>query len=561
MKRKFEKQAVNRICSYLLTTAMVVGGLTLSPIDTMEVQAATVKNVTLGTQAFSTGVNESTAATVYYGSDGANPIAWRVIGYDGNGVASSSGTATLFAAKNLSGLIQFDSNGTTESNASNQYSSSNLKTQVESYVDKLTAAEAGAVAKRTLAVCSQTGVDHKDHNCEGITGTKVDNAVMWPLSTAEAVRVPKSLRDEASYWWLRFPGQYTCWVAFVRHRTNVAEANGVNPAGGLSINNFAAVRPAFNLTLSSVRFSSASGASKSNPFAATTDGSGISSWTLTLGDTDSSFDAELPSEGTAGTSITVSVGTAGSGTVDYNQTSAMLVDEHGTVVAYGKIGDIATGEKTFTIPNSISAGTYTLNVFPEQVNGNNKTDYAGQVASASITIAAAPSTVSDVTGQESGQESGQSEEKHSNPETAIPQLKSALPTESVLVSIVDSDGKAGTIGLKVLKSCERDVNNQETYAALYAVQKHGKSAKVEMLWSYDIYAPYGATQAWKQASRIMTIKNIGVKPGDIIYAEYYNQSSKRHEILPCTVNADGSATFTLPMVGDVSTVSVFRVIE
>lgn len=102
MKRKFEKQAVNRICSYLLTTAMVVGGLTLSPIDTMEVQAATVKNVTLGTQAFSTGVNESTAATVYYGSDGANPIAWRVIGYDGNGVASSSGTATLFAAKNLS---------------------------------------------------------------------------------------------------------------------------------------------------------------------------------------------------------------------------------------------------------------------------------------------------------------------------------------------------------------------------------------------------------------------------------------------------------------------------
>jgi len=81
----------------------------------------------------------------------------------------------------------------------------------------------------------------------------------------------------------------------------------------------------------------------------------------------------------------VDVTDLGSGT-DYTQVSAMLVDEDGDVICYGKIGDAATGEKTFTIPADLEMGTYALRVFAEDVNGSNLTDYAGNTVDISLSI-------------------------------------------------------------------------------------------------------------------------------------------------------------------------------
>lgn len=153
------------------------------------------------------------------------------------------------------------------------------------------------------------------------------------------------------------------------------------------------VRPALNLNLSSVLFSSASGTSKS-AFGLVGSNHVGNTWKLTLKDGDTSFAATLPTTGTAGQDITVNTTTAGTGT--YSQTSAILEDSNGTVVAYGKIGDAGKGNKTFALPTTLSAGNYTLHVFEEQVNTGNSTDYASQEVAEAIAISAAPTTY-DVT--------------------------------------------------------------------------------------------------------------------------------------------------------------------
>ena len=115
---------------------------------------------------------------MYFGQDHENnPAAWRVIGYDGNGVTSSQGDITLLAAGTM-GEAAFDS-----VNYSSEYAPSKLKTAIDALEAKLTTEENAAVKKRALASGSYNG-----ENTDCVAGGQVDNAVFWPLSAAEAHR-------------------------------------------------------------------------------------------------------------------------------------------------------------------------------------------------------------------------------------------------------------------------------------------------------------------------------------------------------------------------------------
>ena len=172
------------------------------------------RKVQLGTDALNKTVNTASAPTVYFGQNHENnPAAWRVIGYDGNGVAGAQGDMTLLAAGAM-GVIPF-----ADIILYNEYAPSNLKTAIDALAEKLTTEENAAVKKRTLTSGSYNG-----ENTDCVAGEQVDNAVFWPLSTAEASAVNKDLRivdkehkDWAiSYWWLRSPGSFDFYVAFVR---------------------------------------------------------------------------------------------------------------------------------------------------------------------------------------------------------------------------------------------------------------------------------------------------------------------------------------------------------
>ena len=65
------------------------------------------KTIQLGTDALNKTVNTASAPTVYFGKNQENkPAAWRVIGYDGSGVAGAQGDMTLLAAGAM-GVIPF----------------------------------------------------------------------------------------------------------------------------------------------------------------------------------------------------------------------------------------------------------------------------------------------------------------------------------------------------------------------------------------------------------------------------------------------------------------------
>ena len=367
-----------RILSILLTLCML---FCLVPTGVFaEGETATGSAaIQLGTDALSKNVNTATAPTVYFGQDHENnPGAWRVIDYDGNSAAGTAGNMTLLAANNM-GLSKFG--------ASNAYADSALKEAIDALADKLTAKETDAVEKRTLASGNYDG-----ENTDGVAGPAVSNAVFWPLSSKEANAVNNDLRVvdpehpgwASSYWWLRSPDEdYS--AAFVAGRGEVRYY------GGYSTSKEFGVRPAFNLNSDSVLFASAAVGGKPDgglqPVSPNYTGN---EWKLTLYDSKRNNFSRTTwevSASTKGGTVEISYTDAKTGANEY--ISALIFDDVGNVIYYGRSNASLTekdGTAQLTIPAGFAEGTYTLEVFNEQYNGDRKTDLASGFADVTLTV-------------------------------------------------------------------------------------------------------------------------------------------------------------------------------
>ena len=365
-----------RILSILLTLCMV---LCIMPTDAFaEGEAATgAAAVQLGTAALNKTVNTEIAPTVYFGQNHENnPGAWRVIGYDGSGVASAQGDMTLLAAGTM-GVVEFDDTG-----ASTKYAPSNLRTAIDALAGKLTAKETDAVQTRTLTSGSYDG-----ENTDCVAGDQVDNAVFWPLSTAEAFAVNQDLRIvdkentnwEMYYWWLRSPGNHNIGAAFVRadgEPSTLVEAAA--PSYG--------VRPAFNLNLGSVLFTSAAVDGKPDGGLTAVPKYSGNEWKLTLLDNSSNF-AVTEKAVSAAPDDTVTLHYTGA-TAGINEYISVILADNSGAQYYGRVAQptVENGTVEIKIPSGIAPGSYTLKAFSEQCNGEKKTDYASNFTDISLTV-------------------------------------------------------------------------------------------------------------------------------------------------------------------------------
>ena len=334
------------------------------------------KTIQLGTDALNKTVNTASAPTVYFGQNQENkPAAWRVIGYDGNGVTSAQGDITLLAANNM-GLSKFG--------ASNAYADSALKEAIDALAAKLTTEENAAVKKRTLESGSY---DRANTDC--VAGSAVSNAVFWPLSTAEAYAVNQDLRVvdsehpkwASNFWWLRSPGAKDLDVASVDGYGNIDR-------DGIDISNIWGVRPAFNLNSSSVLFASAAVGGKPDGFKAVPEYTG-NEWKLTIKDSSRRIYASAAKRNLkAGESLSVEYfGAINIGENEY--ISAMIADSAGNILYYGHVAhnnQSQSGTANITVPSDLADGSYTLKLFSEQCNGDYKTDYAGEFRNISFTV-------------------------------------------------------------------------------------------------------------------------------------------------------------------------------
>ena len=375
-----------RILSILLTLCMM---LCLTPISVFAEEVGTEGSaaIQLGADALSVlskNVNTATAPTVYFGQNHENnPAAWRVIGYDGNGVTSSQGDITLLAAGAM-GVIPF-----ADTILNNEYAPSNLKTAIDALAEKLTTEENAAVKKRALTSGSYDG-----ENTDCVAGGQVDNAVFWPLSAKEAIVVNNDLRAlnpahpnwVTSGWWLRSPGSNKYNVAVVRSDGSV-EYSGYSM---LIFNNHRTVRPAFNLNLNSVLFASAAVGGK--PDGGLTEVSKYSGneWKLTLLDSRRNF-AVTEKTVSAAPDDTVTLNYSGATTGKNEYISVILADNNGAQY-YGRVAQptAESGTVEIKIPSDIAPGDYTMKVFSEQYNGDCKTDLASAFADVTLTVESQP---------------------------------------------------------------------------------------------------------------------------------------------------------------------------
>ena len=361
-----------RILSILLCLCMAA-----CMLPTVAFAADTGKAIQLGTDALSKNVNTEAAPTVYFGQDhGNNPAAWRVIGYDGSGVAGAQGDMTLLAAGTM-GEAAFDS-----VNYSSEYAPSELKTAIDALEAKLTTEENAAVKKRTLASGSYNG-----ENTDCVAGAQVDNAVFWPLSIAEAHAVNQDLRivnkehtNWAMYhWWLRSPCKLSSSAAVVHGNGEVLDDGMYHTSDEFG------VRPDFNLNLNAVLFTSAAVDGKPDGGLTPISEHTGNEWKLTLLDNSRNFAVtEKTASGNPGDPLTLHYSGATTGTNEY--ISVILADNSGAKY-YGRVAQPteATGTVEIEIPSDLAPGSYTLKVFSEQYNGDRKTDYASNFTNIALT--------------------------------------------------------------------------------------------------------------------------------------------------------------------------------
>ena len=109
-------------------------------------------------------------------------------------------------------------------------------------------------------------------------------------------------------------------------------------------------------------------------------------WKLTLLDNSRHFAVtEEAASGKPGETITLKYTGATTGTNEY---ISVIIEQSGETLYYGRVAqpDGENGTATLTIPADLAPGSYTLNVFSEQYNGDYKTDYASAFDKVTLTV-------------------------------------------------------------------------------------------------------------------------------------------------------------------------------
>ena len=369
-----------RLLSILLMCCMV---LTLLPTTVFaEGGAKAIQPGTDGIHGYNT---ESGYSYIYYGTWRGSPIKWRVLDNQTN-----TGESGLFLLSDAllgtgwEGDVHFDNSG----NDSNAWQSSTAKTWCNNfYGSNFSDGEQGAVLATTKsdeAFTKGTGSISFDASENILNGDKV-----FFLSAEEAENSAYGFTDDnariANYgnspgvWWLRSPYTFPNYAGYA----GVVFGGPVYPC---VVSSNRAARPAFNLNLNSVLFTSAAVGGKPDGGLTPISEYTGNEWKLTLKDSNRNFAVtETTVSGDPGDTVTLHYTGATAGINEY--ISVILADNSGAQY-YGRVAQptAENGTVEIKIPSDIAPGDYTLKVFNEQYNGDYNTDYASNFTDIALTV-------------------------------------------------------------------------------------------------------------------------------------------------------------------------------
>ena len=319
---------------------------------------------------------------IYFGTWDEEPIKWRVLDDQTN-----TGESGLFLLSDALlgtgryGDVYFDNSG----NTSNAWQSSTAKTWCNNfYGSSFSNGEQGAVLATTKSdeALSTGGISFAASE-NILNGDKV-----FFLSAEEAENSAYGFTDDnarianygnsAGVWWLRSP--------YAIFTTYAGVVFGDGPVYAYVVSGVWAARPAFNLNLNSVLFTSAAVGGKPNGGLTPIPEYSGNEWKLTLLDSSRSFAVtEKTADADPGDTVTLHYTGATTGTNEY--ISVILADNSGAKY-YGRVAQptAESGTVAIKIPSDLAPGSYTLKVFSEQYNGDRKTDYASNFTNIALTV-------------------------------------------------------------------------------------------------------------------------------------------------------------------------------
>lgn len=398
-----------KILSLLLAICLVAG---LMP--TAALAADGDKTIMLGTS----GIKDPTAegstyytpnSYIYFGMNGETPIKWRVLDAD---KANDNRTDGMFLLSEylLASGVQFEAawnsdDGDGQTNP-NEWQHSDAQVWCKTFASNtsnFSAAEQSAMLGITKTDSTESNLYSLSWGESSLTA----DDKMFFLSVRELADYVGSyggapgltattVDGSAGVWWLRSPdADYTV-------SAGVVDGDGTVNYSYVFFG--WAARPAFNLNLNSVLFTSAAVGGKI-PAASSGGNQGGEAadaifeigdytgneWKLTLLDNSRNFAVtEEAASGKPGDTITLNYAGATTGTNEY--ISVIIADENGAQY-YGRVAqpDTDSGTVNVTIPTGLTDGTYTLYVFSEQYNGGEQddtklTDYASAFETVALTV-------------------------------------------------------------------------------------------------------------------------------------------------------------------------------
>ena len=400
----------SKLLSLLLTICLVVG---LMPTAAFAAGTDTGKAIQLVDSGTAANIGGGQADNIYFGtyqqsSDGSggyntDPIKWRVL-------SNASGQLFLLSDQNLD-VFQYHTEY-----ESVTWETSTMRSWLNGYsAEHNTGGDSGtdytsdnfigtAFSEKEQGAIADTTVVNDNNPTYGTEGGNTTTDKIFLLSIAEAQNSSYFADDNsriatntayakeqgahtysstgAGDWWLRSPGYGDIDAALV-------DGDGCLYRLGFSVGNIdVCVRPAFNLNLNSVLFTSAAEGGKSassmdSGLTAVNDYTG-NEWKLTLLDeAHKDFNISNATITGSGDTITFSCSDAQTGTNEY---ISVVIEDSGAITHYGRILQLdgttngESGTASLTLPAGVTlSGTTKLYVFNEQYNGDKMTDYASQL--------------------------------------------------------------------------------------------------------------------------------------------------------------------------------------
>lgn len=370
-------------------------------------QTAAEKNISLGYTALSDADTVNAKWDfVYFGAYNGSPIKWRVLSTKGNSTTTGdmlgtelnsnkgtpvTDTAAYKTADNqaYTGAALFMLSENTlfstkfcETADNNNWLTSNLRSEMQSKIFPSDSEELKYVLKTTKKDTAEK--ISTDMYIIPFAESQLSEDTLFAPSARETEQYLGSSYDnkksgDAAAWWLRSPRSVASLVGYIMSSGEPLDTE---------VNTSEKVRPALNLNLSSVLFTSAATNGKSKSALSANGNNTTGEYKLTMKDSArGAFTASTTA--VSGNSLTVSYTNAKTGANEY--ISAMIVNADKKVTYYGTLrnAESESGTATLDLTGITLADTDEIYIFNEQINDDKKTDFSSELRK--ITRSVAPS--------------------------------------------------------------------------------------------------------------------------------------------------------------------------